>query len=57
MRQVQIKFSSLFIDRVTSEPLPAKLFVQLDYHTRDKKNKFFFAYIDFLIAWNIFKQV
>lgn len=43
-------------DLVTSEPLPAKLFVQIDKCTLENKNRYVFPYMECLIAWNVFTK-
>lgn len=43
--------------RVTTEPLPSKLFLQVDNCGRENKNRFFFAYMDCLIAWHVLKPI
>lgn len=43
--------------RFTQSPLPRTLFVQLDNCSRENKNHFFMAYIEFLVAMRIFDVI
>lgn len=44
-------------DRSKISPVPPKLYMQLDNCTRENKNRFFFAYVESLVQWNVFDEV
>lgn len=44
-------------ERVRSGPLPPTLYVQLDNCSRENKNRYFFAFLECLVAWKVFEEV
>ena len=43
--------------RIGAIPLPKKLYLQLDNSTKDNKNKYLMAFLSFLTARGVFKEI